>query len=277
MTRDGRREPVRVAGSDGYAMVAMLIAMSIMSIMMTVALPAWSTAAKREKEAELVFRGEQYARALALFSRRTANAAPPSIDVLIEQKFLRKKYKDPITGDDFEILTPGSVIEGSTTSPAQRAGGAGLTAGRGASGGAAGGSTTNTTTTGRGSLLTQTTQSSQNSGRGSTGGTSLTTLVGQKVGANAGVTGVRSKSKEKSLLVYNGAEHYNEWLFVARQSGAAGAGGAGGAAGPQAQPGQLPTGGRGQRGRGSSIQQTSPFGSGRTGGSTLSAPAGTSK
>ncbi len=41
-------------------MVALLVALSVMAIMMGAALPAWHTLAQREKEAELVFRGEQY-------------------------------------------------------------------------------------------------------------------------------------------------------------------------------------------------------------------------
>ena len=30
----------------------------------------------------------------------------PDIDILVQQKFLRKKYKDPITGGDFRVLSP---------------------------------------------------------------------------------------------------------------------------------------------------------------------------
>src|SRR5258705_4477700 len=86
---------------NGYAMAALLVAMSIMAIMMTVAMPVWKQISTREKEEELVFRGEQYARAIGLFQRKFANAAPPSFDLLVEQHFLRKKYKDPITNDDF--------------------------------------------------------------------------------------------------------------------------------------------------------------------------------
>jgi type II secretory pathway pseudopilin PulG len=86
-------------------MVALIVAISIMAIMMTVALPTWKQLSRREKEAELVFRGEQYAHAIGMFTRRTANAFPPNIDVLVQQKFLRKKYKDPITNDDFVPLT----------------------------------------------------------------------------------------------------------------------------------------------------------------------------
>ena len=61
----------------GYAMVALLVLMAVMAVAMTVALPAWSTLARRDKEAELVFRGEQYARAIVLFQRKYGGAFPP--------------------------------------------------------------------------------------------------------------------------------------------------------------------------------------------------------
>ena len=54
---------------DGYAMAALLVAMAIMAVMTSVAMPVWSRVAQREKEEELVFRGEQYARAIGLFQR----------------------------------------------------------------------------------------------------------------------------------------------------------------------------------------------------------------
>ena len=71
-----------------------------MAVFMTMALPVWSTAAKRAREDELIFRGEQYARAIGLYQRKYANTLPPSIDVLVNEQFLRKKYLDPVTGGD---------------------------------------------------------------------------------------------------------------------------------------------------------------------------------
>ena len=59
-------------------MVALLVLMAVMAVALTAALPAWSTLARREREAELVFRGEQYARAIALFQRKYAGAFPPN-------------------------------------------------------------------------------------------------------------------------------------------------------------------------------------------------------
>ena len=46
------------SSARGYAMVALLVALSVMSIMLTVALPTWRQMVQREKEVELVFRGE---------------------------------------------------------------------------------------------------------------------------------------------------------------------------------------------------------------------------
>src|SRR6266571_3311991 len=67
--------PMQIRGQgqqeeSGYAMAALLIAMSIMAVMMTVAMPVWKQSAQREKEAELVFRGKQYVHAIALFQRK---------------------------------------------------------------------------------------------------------------------------------------------------------------------------------------------------------------
>ena len=77
------RAAVRPSPESGYAMAALLVGMSVMAIIMSAAMPVWSTAAKRMKEDELVFRGEQYAHAIALYQRKYANALPPTIDVLV--------------------------------------------------------------------------------------------------------------------------------------------------------------------------------------------------
>src|SRR4030088_701344 len=93
--RAPRRHWSRASRDDGYAMAALLVGLSITALMMTVALPVWKQAAQREKEAELVFRGQQYARAIGLFQRKNGpGTLPPNIDVLVEQRFIRKKFKD---------------------------------------------------------------------------------------------------------------------------------------------------------------------------------------
>lgn len=86
----------RTGRDGGYAMAALLIGMSVMAILLTVALPTWKQTIQREKEEELIFRGNQYARAISAYQRKFANASPTTIDVLVEQHYLRKKFKDPV-------------------------------------------------------------------------------------------------------------------------------------------------------------------------------------
>ena len=106
--RPGER-PRHRRSEPGYAMAGLLVAIGIMSIVMSVALPAWRTLAKREKEAELLFRGQQYMRAIDLYQRQFPGAYPADLEVLVEQRFLRRAYLDPMTGEPFRILTPGSA------------------------------------------------------------------------------------------------------------------------------------------------------------------------
>ena len=101
-------------------MVALLVGMSVMAVMLGVALPVWQTAMRREREAELVFRGEQYVQAIRLFQRRYAGTFPPSIDVLVEQKFLRRRYQDPVTRSDFRVLYAETGATGGVAAPTSR-------------------------------------------------------------------------------------------------------------------------------------------------------------
>ena len=61
------------AGQRGYAMAALLMSVAVMAIVMSALLPVWRQQSQREKEAELAFRGEQYARAIYLFSTKNGN------------------------------------------------------------------------------------------------------------------------------------------------------------------------------------------------------------
>jgi type II secretory pathway pseudopilin PulG len=167
----------------GYAMAALLVTLAIMGILLTILMPVWRHEAQREKEAELVFRGEQYARAVALYKFKNAsvqNAYPPSIDFLVENRFLRKKYKDPMTKDgEFLPLPAGSQAAGIPGGPQAGA------AKPGAS------QPTPATPAGRSNTPQQPT--------------------GPVVG---GIAGVRSKSEETSIRSYRGATRYDQWMFT---------------------------------------------------------------
>jgi type II secretory pathway pseudopilin PulG len=181
---DGRR------AERGYALAVLLVSIAVMSILMSIAMPVWKTAIQREREEELIFRGEQYARAVGLFQRKFAGAFPPSVDLLIEQKFLRRKYKDPIVNGDFQVLyansaaqpgqrpgigtQPGATQPGATpgATPGRRPGGAGDAAFPGPP-------------------------------QGGLGGASAL------AGPRGGMVGVVSKSTDKSFRLYKGRGRYN--------------------------------------------------------------------
>src|SRR5262245_43731463 len=153
--------------ANGYAMAALLVAMGVMAVLMTAAMPVWKQMSQREKEAELVFRGEQYARAIGLFQRKAGpGTLPPNLDVLIQQRFLRAKYKDPITGQDFDLLSPVQPTTASGAPGAQPSPAASSASGRGAAppSSAASGRGAPPTTSGAGSVVTAQTAT----GRGGT-------------------------------------------------------------------------------------------------------------
>ncbi|HUR22032.1 MAG TPA: hypothetical protein VMZ90_14550 [Vicinamibacterales bacterium] len=103
--------PENRAGSGldagGFTMVVLLVVMAVMAIGTAALLPTWRQQAIRENEEELIFRGNQYARAVVLYARKNNNMLPADIDVLYTGKFLRKKYKDPITQEPFGLLAAG--------------------------------------------------------------------------------------------------------------------------------------------------------------------------
>lgn len=214
-------------------MAVLIVALGVMAILWTVAMPAWSQLVRREKEEELIFRGTQYARAIGLFQRKYANVNPPSLDVLIDQHFLRRKYKDPMAPDgEFQLLyqTPQQPGPPGGGQPQQ---------GRGVATPQA--------------PVTVTAPGTQGSGPTTAGGGGLVSTTTQQT--SGGIIGVASKSKEVSLRVYNGRTHYNEWQFIylrtTQQPGVAGGGtGAGPTFGRGAGPAPGGTGGLGGRGDG---------------------------
>ena len=215
-------------------MAALLVAMSIMAVMLTVAMPVWKQMTQREREEELVFRGMQYAHAIGMFQRKYANAYPPNLDVLVNEHFLRRKFKDPVTNDDFV-----PIVAGQNAGIGVGTAGASATPGAMPTAGGAGG---------RGATTAP--QRDATPQRGATTASQPgVPAAGAPGGVSGGIMGVTSKSRDKSIRVYNGRNHYNEWQFVyVAQVAAPGAGGAPGSPVPGQRggvPGQPGPGGFG--------------------------------
>jgi len=110
--------------SRGFTYLALLIAVAITAGALAAAGGVYSHVAQREKERELLFVGEQFRQAIALYYWRTPGGAhqyPKSLEALLEdqrwpttQRYLRKLYRDPLTGSaDWGIVeAPGGGIMG---------------------------------------------------------------------------------------------------------------------------------------------------------------------
>ena len=197
----------------GYAMAALLVAMAVMAVMLSAAMPVWSQMIRRDKEEELIFRGTQYARAINQYQRKFANASPASLDVLIEQRLLRKKFRDPLSPNkdgEFQLL----YLQNQATTGAQGQG-QGQPQGQG--------------------------QSSR--GRGAGTGAPLGSSIGSSMSGRGPIVGVASQNTGQSIRTYKGKDHYNEWQFIGMEISTQG--GPGGLPGP---PGGPQRGGRDGRG-----------------------------
>lgn len=126
----GSRPPVSVNGRSrrgsaeaGFTLVAVMVMLAILSIMMGVAVQKVSEQMRREKEAELIFRGKQYVEAIRLY-RVKFGRFPMSLKEIWDAKprVIRKKWKDPMTNSlnwGVIYLDTGTKVQipGSTPTP----------------------------------------------------------------------------------------------------------------------------------------------------------------
>src|ERR1039457_5445281 len=86
----------------GFALLLVFLMASIVAILLYMELPRVAMQAQRDKEEMLIDRGEQYKRAIQLFVNK-AKRYPGDIKDLENfqnQRFLRQRYADPLTGKD---------------------------------------------------------------------------------------------------------------------------------------------------------------------------------
>jgi len=99
------------SGESGYVLLALLLIIALMIIFAATALPSISFDIKRDREEEMIHRGVQYSRAIRNYYRKFGRY-PTKLEDLESAnnfRFLRKRYKDPITGGDFKLLHFGEV------------------------------------------------------------------------------------------------------------------------------------------------------------------------
>ena len=86
---------------SGYALLVVILLAALVLIALSAVVPQVLTQGQREKEEELIFRGEQYRRAIGVFYKKFGRY-PNSVEELLrtnERSFLRREYRDPMSLD----------------------------------------------------------------------------------------------------------------------------------------------------------------------------------
>ena len=108
-----RRSPYPLSSQRGSAYLVFMFAVVVMSISITAAAKQWKTVVQREKEADLLGRGMEiqaaigfYSKARQLGSTIPGEKYPLTLEELTKgpKPFLRKVYKDPMTGEDWDYI-----------------------------------------------------------------------------------------------------------------------------------------------------------------------------
>jgi hypothetical protein len=238
----------------------MLLTLMLFVALLAIASLAWiqkiDFEVRRDREEELIHRGVQYSRAIRHYVKKFGHY-PGRIEDLESTNnihFLRKRYKDPITGKDFKLLhmnevqssfnpgvasgmppgDPGSAVQGGAPGAVNLANNVGQ--------GAAGPNSSPGPQSGMppqpgdnpddqsGQSQDQNAQaqnepgqgaSAQNSGAATNqtgpGNGGPTNPTGPGNGPSFGglpIVGVASTSKAKSIREFNKKDHYNQWQFI---------------------------------------------------------------
>jgi len=217
----------------GYMLITLMLALALIMIALVAVLPGLKRQIRRDREEELRHRGTAYMRAIQHYYRKLGRY-PSRLEDLENTnniRFLRKRYTDPMSRNsatgkekDFKLLhqadialNNGPVLPGQNgvggqggfpaqgEVEAQTDGASGQTSENGDSG--ADSSSGNSNASGNSNSPGS---SSSNSDAGSNSGLGFN---GPTFGGGP-ILGVASTSKAKTIRVFFGKDHYNDWLFI---------------------------------------------------------------
>jgi len=196
---------------QGYILLTLLLAVTILIISMAVVLPEITFQVKRDREEEMIHRGVQYSRAIRRYVKKFGRY-PTRIEDLENtnnMRFLRRRYKDPITGKDFKLLhvgevqlMPGSGLAGATPVSAMP--------------GALGQPQQSLNQPAQPAAASPDANQTQQNGEAQPGQGQperTDSLAGQVFGGGP-IVGVASTSKAQTIREFNHKNHYNQWQFI---------------------------------------------------------------
>jgi len=87
----------------GHLIVGLMVMVTVMMILLTAAAQSWTFLTRRDNEAELIFRGEQYANAIAFYQKENGQY-PLDLKILMQRgphrhRYIRRLWKDPVSKD----------------------------------------------------------------------------------------------------------------------------------------------------------------------------------
>jgi type II secretory pathway pseudopilin PulG len=239
---------------QGYILLMLMLFVTLLAIAAGALAPTMAFRVRRDREEEMIHRGTQYSRAIRKYVKKTGRY-PSRLEELENTnniRFLRKRYKDPITNKDFKLLhvgevqltgaagiagaaalgggtIPGATAVGAMGQGASPMGGGGLNGmmggsrnqagpGAAATAGAAGDdsspdpSQSKEDTSGTGS--SQAGGSQAGSPQADQGQSGSGDKLSSQVFGGGPIVGVASISKAQSIREFNHKNHYDKWQFI---------------------------------------------------------------
>jgi len=229
---------------QGYILIMLMLFVALLAIAASALAPSITFQIRRDREEEMIHRGVQYSRAIKRYVKKTGRF-PSRLEDLENTnnvRFLRKRYKDPVTNKDFKLLHVGEVqltaaagiagaaaIGGGTIPGATGLNGSpggGPLGGAGASAmmggnpnppqGAAGTGEDAGQDAGQskaGQPRTDQGQNDQSQSQAGQSGAGTDKLSSQVFGGGP-IVGVASISKTQSIREFNHKNHYDKWQFI---------------------------------------------------------------
>jgi len=236
---------------DGYVLLTLLLMIALMGIFAVVVLIPIKFQLKRDQETEMIHRGVQYSRAIRNYYKKLGRYPTrlEDLDNTNNLRYLRKHYKDPLTGKDFRLLhygepgvtmggsIGGGVIPGANTVQSINGSSSGNSA-FGSTGsafsqpsafggntnGSLGGGFSNSPSSGTSGNAGASTPGANSAPDSDPGQASSQIVPGtaqgdvssstQQVIGGGPIVGVASLSKKDTIREFNKKRKYNEWQFV---------------------------------------------------------------
>jgi type II secretory pathway pseudopilin PulG len=216
----------------GYVLLVLLLLIAMLSIGFLGVMESIDFEIRRDREEEMIHRGAQYSRAVRKFINQFQRY-PASIEELENtnnMRFLRKRYKDPITGKDFKVLHL-SDMPSFIRTPVGAASAAGLPQQQGTRGTSGDVALANVVednvvqdTEAAGLPTSEQRRQTDSVGLSPDGGgdapqsrTPGSLPATSKSGpqpVHGLIIGVASTSQKKSIREFNKKDHYNQWQFI---------------------------------------------------------------